>query len=61
MAEILEHPNAIPTEDQPWNFPDGSSVFMKAPDGQRLTVSQAIYMLEDIKFRILSMTYNGRL
>jgi len=58
MADILEHPKAeqLATE-KPWHFPDGSSILITAGEGQHLTVSQAVYMLENVKHQILRMVF----
>lgn len=54
MADILEHPNNLASE-KPFNFPDGSSVLIRAGDTGILTVAQAVYMLDEVKFRIHTM------
>ena len=54
MADILEHPNAIASE-KPFYFPDGSSILLTAGDTGVLTVAQAVYMLDEVKFRIHTM------
>lgn len=54
MADILEHPRAYAKEDA-WEFADGSKVWIEAAPGSHLTACEAIYMLEDVKFRILQM------
>lgn len=54
MADILDHPDKF-AKDKAWEFPDGSSILITAGENQHLTVSQAVYMLEDIKYRILQM------
>lgn len=56
MADILDHPYKQElAEDRAWDFPDGSSILITAGENQHLTVSQAVYMLEDVKYRILQM------
>jgi hypothetical protein len=56
MAEILEHPKAEElAKEKPFDFPDGSSVLITAGEGEYLTVAKAVYMLEDVKYRILQM------
>lgn len=54
MAEILNHPDAF-AKEKPFDFPDGSSIMITAAEGDHLTVSKAVYMLEDVKYRILQM------
>lgn len=54
MAEILEHPRAFAKEEA-WTFKDGSKVWIEPAPGEHLTVCEAIYMLDDVKFRIHSM------
>lgn len=54
MADILEHPNAFEAE-KPFDFPDGSSILITAGDTGFLTVAQAVYMLDEVKFRIHTM------
>lgn len=54
MADILEHPRAF-AKEKAWEFKDGSKVWIEAPPGGHLTVCEAIYMLDDVKFRIHSM------
>ncbi len=56
MAEILEHPKLL-AKEKAWDFPDGSKVWIEAAPGQNLTVYKAVYMLDDVKFRIHSMMY----
>lgn len=52
MAEILVHPNGADVADKPFLFPDGSSIQISHGDTGFLTVAQAIYMLDEVKFRI---------
>lgn len=54
MADILEHPNALASE-KPFAFPDGSNILITAGDSGILTVAQAVYMLDEVKFRIHTM------
>lgn len=57
MAEILEHPTVEYAKEKPWDFPDGSSILITVGEGQHLTLQKAIYMLDDVKFRIHKMNY----
>lgn len=56
MADILEHPRAH-VKEKAWDFKDGSKLWIEAAPGGHLTVCEAIYMLDDVKFRIHSMMY----
>ncbi len=56
MADVIDHPDKF-TRDKAWPFADGSSVVILAPEGQHLTVCEAVYMLEDVKYRILKMMH----
>lgn len=59
MADVLDHPYKKElAEEKAWDFPDGSSVLIKAGEGHNLTVSQAVYMLEDVKHRIMLMMHD---
>jgi hypothetical protein len=55
MAEILDHPKAGYSGEQVWDFPCGSKLTIKEGDGNPLTVAHAIYLLENVKFQILTM------
>lgn len=55
MADILEHPKFGSTGEQIWNFPCGSQVILKEGDSNPLTVAHAIYLLENVKFQIMTM------
>lgn len=54
MADILQHPNSD-AKEKAWEFADGSKVWIEAAPDKYLTVCEAIYMLEDVKWRILAM------
>jgi hypothetical protein len=57
MAEILTHPKC-PAKEKAWEFPDGSKVWIESGPDKNLTVCQAIYMLDEVKFRIHSMMHD---
>lgn len=52
MAEIIPHPCMDFSTEETWEFPDGSSVTLKAGEGKHLTAALAVYLLEDVKFQI---------
>ena len=56
MADILEHPKFGSTGEQVWDFPCGASITIKEGDAP-LTVSSAVYLLENVKFQILTMMF----
>lgn len=58
MGDVLKHPKADDVlGEQTWNFLDGSSLAIKAGEGKPLTVQSAIYLLQDVQFRINKMMY----
>lgn len=58
MGDVLKHPKADEfTDEQAWNFKDGSTVTIKSGEGKPLTVQAAIYLLQDVQFRINKMMY----
>lgn len=58
MDNILKHPKADElTDESTWDFKDGSTVTIKSGEGKPLTVQAAIYLLQDVQFRINSMMY----
>jgi len=54
MADILEHPKAF-AKEKAWDFADGSKLWIESAPDKHLTICESIYMLEDVKFRILKM------
>ncbi len=54
MSDIIEFPNAVEA-DQEFGFIDGSSVIIKAGDAGIITLAQAVYMLDEIKYRLHKM------
>lgn len=57
---VVKHPNADDLEDEvTYKSKDGSSVTIKAGEGKPLTVKDAIYLLDDAKFRIHKMMYEA--
>lgn len=59
MADIIDHPNAL-AEEKPFDFPDGSSILITSGDRGFITVEQAVYMLDQVKYRIHRMMDNDR-
>ena len=55
MADILQHPKFGDKGEQVWNFPCGASITIKEGDSNPLTVAHAVYLLENVKFQILTM------
>ena len=56
---IIKHPKADELiDEQTWNFRDGSTIAIKAGEGKPLTVQAAIYLLQDVQFRINKMMYS---
>jgi hypothetical protein len=55
MADILEHPKFGSNGEQVWDFPCGAQVILKEGEDNPLTVAHAVYLLENVKFQILTM------
>ena len=52
MADIIKYPKGTDIGDDVFLFPDGSSIKLNPGDSGFLTVAQAVYMLDEAKFRI---------
>jgi hypothetical protein len=58
MAEILSHPTIGEySKKETFSFEDGGSITLEVGPNNRLSYKEAIYMLEDVKFRIMTMMY----
>lgn len=44
--------------EETFTFPCGSKVILSAPEGMPLTVAVAIYLLEQVKYDLLSAEYD---
>lgn len=53
MGDVLRHPLADDKQNETtYHFVEGGSVTVRNPEGQVLTVKDAIYMLQELQFRI---------
>lgn len=53
MGEVVQHPMAEEKHNETtYRFVEGGSVTIRNPEGEVLTVKDAVYMLQDLLFRI---------
>ena len=53
MGEVVKHPLADEKQNETtYSFVDGGSITIRNPEGEVLTVKDAMYMLQELQFRI---------
>lgn len=60
MADIIRHPDADYNGQETYNFPDGSSIILKSGETRGVTAAEAVYMLDDVKYRIHKMMHGDK-
>ena len=60
LADIIKHPDADYDGKKTYEFSDGSSIIIKSGEPRGVTAAEAIYMLDDVKYRIHKMMHGDK-